>query len=254
MNGGRGLLWLCRRECLRVTRLWTQTVLAPVVASILFIIVFGLSLGSRIREIEGYDYQLFIVPGLIAMAMVQAAYNNTSSSVFQARQDRYIDDLLSAPMHPWQLNLGYTVGGIVRSLAIGVSLMLLALPLTGIRIAEPLVLVAAVALGMLIFSALGTIVGIYAETFDNHTFVSNIVILPLVFLGGVFYSVQSLPSPWQELTHVNPLFYLVNAIRYGFLGTSDVSVALSLGVTTALAVPMYAWAQWLFTSGRRLKA
>ena len=157
-------------------------------------------------------------------------------------------------MHPWQLNLGYTVGGVVRALAIGVSLMLLAMPLTGIGIARPLVLIAAVALGVVIFSALGTIVGIFAETFDNHTFVSNIVILPLVFLGGVFYSIESLPSPWQELTHLNPLFYLVNAIRYGFLGTSDVSVALSLGVTLALAVPMYAWAQWLFTSGRRLKA
>ena len=254
MNGLRGLLWLSRRECLRVTRLWTQTVLAPVVASILFIVVFGLSLGSRIREVDGHDYQLFIVPGLIAMAMVQAAYNNTSSSVFQARQDRYINDLLSAPMHPWQLNLGYTVGGVVRALAIGISLAALALPVTGIRIEQPLALVAAVVLGVVIFSALGTIVGIYAETFDNHTFVSNIVILPLVFLGGVFYSIESLPSPWQERTHFNPLFYLVNAIRYGFLGTSDVSVALSLGVTAALAVPMYAWAQWLFTSGRRLKA
>ncbi len=254
MSGVRGLLWLSRRECLRVTRLWTQTVLAPVVASILFIVVFGLSLGSRIREIDGHDYQLFIVPGLIAMAMVQAAYNNTSSSVFQARQDRYINDLLSAPMHPWQLNLGYTVGGVVRALAIGVSLAALALPVTGIRIEQPLVLAAAVVLGVVIFSALGTIVGIFADTFDNHTFVSNIVILPLVFLGGVFYSIESLPSPWQELTHFNPLFYLVNAIRYGFLGTSDVSVALSLGVTAALAVPMYAWAQWLFMSGRRLKA
>ena len=254
MNGARGLLWLSRRECLRVTRLWTQTVLAPVVASILFMVVFGLSLGSRIREIEGHEYQLFIVPGLIAMAMVQAAYNNTSSSVFQARQDRYINDLLSAPMHPWQMNLGYTVGGIVRALAIGVSLMVLAVPLTGIGIEQPLVLVAAVALGMIIFSALGTIVGIFAETFDNHTFVSNIVILPLVFLGGVFYSIETLPSPWQELSHLNPLFYLVNAVRYGFLGTSDVSVALSLTITLALALPMYAWAQWLFTSGRRLKA
>ena len=252
--GLSGLGWLARRECLRVYKVWTQTVLAPVVASILFIVVFGLSLGSRIREIDGHDYQLFIVPGLIAMAMVQAAYNNTSSSVFQARQDRYINDLLSAPMHPWQLNLGYTVGGVVRALAIGVSLAALALPVTGIRIEQPLVLAAAVVLGVVIFSALGTIVGIFADTFDNHTFVSNIVILPLVFLGGVFYSIESLPSPWQELTHFNPLFYLVNAIRYGFLGTSDVSVALSLGVTAALAVPMYAWAQWLFMSGRRLKA
>ena len=254
MTGTRGFLWLCRRESLRVTRLWTQTVLAPVVSSMLFIIVFGLSLGSRIRDVQGYEYQLFIVPGLITMAMVQAAYNNTSSSVFQARQDRYIDDVLSAPMHPWQVNLGFAFGGVVRALAIGLSMIVLALPLTGIRVEQPLVLVAAVALGVVIFSALGTIVGIYAETFDNHTFVSNIVILPLVFLGGVFYSIETLPEPWQALTHLNPLFYMVNAVRYGFLGTSDVSVGLSLAVTAALALPAYAWAQWLFTSGRRLKA
>ena len=109
-------------------------------------------------------------------------------------------------------------------------------------------------LGLVLFAALGTVVGIFAETFDHHTFVANVVILPLAFVGGVFYSVDSLGSPWQELSHVNPVFYLVNAIRYGFLGTSDVSVWLSLGVTAALAIPVYLWSQYLFTSGRRLKA
>ena len=106
----------------------------------------------------------------------------------------------------------------------------------------------------ILFAALGTIVGIFAETFDHHTFVNNIVILPLVFVGGVFYSVDLLPSPWHELTHFNPIFYLVNAVRYGFLGTSDVSVALCLTVTAGLAIPAYLWSQWLFTSGRKLKA
>ena len=253
-GGLSGLGWLARRECLRVFKLWTQTVLAPVVSSILFILVFGLSLGARIRDFGGLDYQVFIVPGLITMAMVQAAYNNTSSSVFQGRQDRYINDVLSAPMHAWQVNLGYAVGGVVRSLAIGVGLVALAIPLTGIGVEHPLVLLAAVLLGLVAFSALGTIVGIFAETFDNHTFVSNIVILPLVFLGGVFYSVDSLPAPWEGISHANPLFYLVNAIRYGFIGHSDVDPALALGVTAAIAAPLYAWAQWLFSTGRRLKA
>jgi ABC-2 type transport system permease protein len=253
IGGGRGLLWLCKRETLRVWKLWTQTVLAPVVSSILFMLVFGFSLGSRIRQVDGYEYELFIVPGLIAMAMLQAAYNNTSSSVFQARQDRYINDVLSAPMHAWQVNLGFAVGGIVRSLAIGLGLLVLAVPLTGVGVEQPLVLGVAVLLGLAMFSALGTVVGVFAETFDHHTFVSNIVILPLVFLGGVFYSAESLPSPWFELSHANPLFYLVNGVRYGFLGTSDVSVWLCLGVTAALALPAYLWSQWLFTSGRKLK-
>jgi ABC-2 type transport system permease protein len=114
--------------------------------------------------------------------------------------------------------------------------------------------VPAVLLGLLLFASLGTIVGIFAETFDHHTFVNNIVILPLAFVGGVFYSVDRLGSPWHELSHANPVFYLVNAVRYGFLGRSDVSVWLSLGVLAALAVPAYLWSQWLFTSGRKLKA
>lgn len=249
----RGFAWLSARESLRVTRLWTQTMLAPVVASLLFIVVFGLSLGSRIRSIEGFEYQEFIVPGLIAMAMAQAAYTNNSSSIFQARSDRYINDVLSAPMHPWQMHLGLAIGGAYRALAIGVALGALAIPLTGVPIERPAALAAAALLLVALFGALGIVVGIYAETFDHHTFVNNIVILPLTFVGGVFYSVDLLASPWQELSHANPLFYIVNAVRYGFLGQSDVSVLASFAVTAAIAAAVVAWSQYLFTSGRRLK-
>jgi ABC-2 type transport system permease protein len=254
VNGNRGLLWLVKRETLRVSKLWTQTVLAPIVSAGLFMVVFGFSLSGRIKHIEGFPYREFIVPGLITMAMVQAAYSNNSASVFQARSDRYINDVLSAPMRPWQMNLGYNIGGVIRAVAIGLGLAAIAVPVTGTPIREPLVLVLAIALGLVLFSALGTVVGIYAETFDHHTFVNNIVILPLVFVGGVFYSIDRLPQPWHELSHLNPLFYLVSAVRYGFLGSADVSVPLALGVTAALAVPMYLWSQWLFTSGRKLKA
>jgi ABC-2 type transport system permease protein len=252
--GTLGLVWLVKRETLRVSKLWTQTVLAPIVSSALFIVVFGFSLGNRIKEVEGVPYKQFIVPGLIVMAMVQAAYSNNSSSVFQARSDRYINDVLSAPMRSWQMNLGFNVGGVIRALMIGLGLAAIEIPLTGVPVREPLVLVPAVLFGLVLFAALGTIVGIFAETFDHHTFVNNIVILPLAFVGGVFYSVASLGSPWQELSHVNPVFYLVNALRYGFLGESDVSVWLSLGVVLGLAVPAYLWSQWLFTTGRKLKA
>jgi ABC-2 type transport system permease protein len=248
-----GLVWLCRRETLRVSKLWTQTVLAPVVSSMLFILVFGLSLGGRIRQLGDFDYEVFIVPGLITMAMVQAAYANNASTIFQARFDRYVNDVLSAPMKPWQMTFGYTIGGVFRALCIGGSLLVLAIVLVDVPLERPLALAAAVFLGLLLFSALGLVVGIYAETWDHTTFIANIVILPLAFVGGVFYSVDVLPSPWHELSHVNPVFYLVDAVRYGFLGQSDVSVWLSLGVTAALALPAYAWAQYLFTTGKRLK-
>jgi ABC-2 type transport system permease protein len=249
-----GLRWLAAREVLRVTKLWTQTIVAPVVSSFLFIVVFGLSLGGRIKQIDGVDYDAFIVPGLLTMAMVQAAYSNNASSVFQARFDRYLNDVLAAPMRNWEVNLGLSLGGAVRALLIAAALAALALPVTGAPVHEPLVLALAVAIALVLFCSLGVIVGIYAETFDHHTFVNNIIILPLTFLGGVFYSVDRLPSPWQEVSHANPIFYLVEAMRYGFLGRSDVSVVLSLGLTAALAAGAVAWSSWLFATGKRLKA
>jgi ABC-2 type transport system permease protein len=247
------LAWLSRRETLRVSKLWTQTILAPVISSMLFIVVFGLSLGGRIKQVDGVDYDVFIVPGLITMAMVQAVYANNSASVFQARFDRYIHDVLSAPMHAWQMTLGYTVGGAFRASAIGGSLLVLSVPVVGAPVERPFALLAAVVLALVLFGALGIVVGIYAETWDHTTFITNIVILPLAFLGGTFYSVDRLASPWHELSHVNPLFYLVDAVRYGFLGHSDVSIWVSLGVVAALAIPVYGWAQYLFTTGKRLK-
>jgi ABC-2 type transport system permease protein len=225
----RGLIALTGREVARVLKLWTQTVAAPILSSALFILVFGLSLGDRIKEIDGVPYDQFIVPGLIAMGMAQAAYANNSATVFQARFDRYLNDVLAAPMRGWEVNLSLNLGGAVRAALIGAGLLLV------------------------LFCSFGVVVGIYAESWDHTAFVTNLVILPLSFLGGVFYSIDSLPSPWQEISHANPIFYLIEAVRYGFLGTADVSVALSLLVTAAMAAVTVAWSAWLFATGRRLK-
>ena len=249
----RGLAWLTRRECHRVLKLWKQTILAPVISALLFMIVFGLSLGDSIAQVNGFEYRVFIVPGLIAMAMAQAAYSNNSSTIFQARNDRYLDDILSAPMSAWQVHLGYLAGGAMRSLVIGIVLTVLALPITGAPLENPLALGLAVVLLIAAFGALGIIVGIYAQSWDNQSFINNIVILPLIFLGGVFYSVSRLGTPWEQISHVNPLFYVVEALRYGFLGTSDVAPAISLGVVAAIALALLAWAQFLFATGHRLK-
>jgi ABC-2 type transport system permease protein len=249
----RGLIALSARESHRVLKLWTQTVAAPILSSFLFILVFGLSLGSRIKQIDGVDYEVFIVPGLIAMAMIQATYANNSASVFQARFDRYLNDVLAAPMRPWEVNLALSIGGIVRALLIGGGLLACALAVVDVPVRHPLELLLAVTLALVLFSSFGVIVGVYANSWDHTAFVTNIVILPLTFLGGVFYSVDRLPAPWHEISHANPIFYLLNAVRYGFLGTSDVSVLLSLGVTGALAAAMVAWSSWLFRTGHRLK-
>jgi ABC-2 type transport system permease protein len=187
------------------------------------------------------------------MAMIQAAYANNSASVFQARFDRYLNDVLAAPMRPWEVNLALSLGGVVRALCIGSGLLLLVLPVVDVPVREPLVLVVALALAMVLFASFGVVVGIYARSWDHTAFVTNLVILPLSFLGGAFYSVDLLPSPWQEVSHLNPIFYLLNAVRYGFLGTADVSVALSLAVCGALAAGVVAWSSWLFRTGRKLK-
>ncbi len=249
----RGLIALSTRESHRVLKLWTQTVVAPILSSFLFILVFGLSLGSRIKQIDGVDYEVYIVPGLIAMAMIQATYANNSASVFQARFDRYLNDVLAAPMRPWEVNLALSIGGVVRALLIGAGLLACAMAVVDVPVRHPLELVLAVSLALVLFSSFGVIVGVYANSWDHTAFVTNIVILPLTFLGGVFYSVDRLPAPWHEISHANPIFYLLNAVRYGFLGTSDVSFALALGVTGALAAVMVAWSSWLFRTGHRLK-
>jgi ABC-2 type transport system permease protein len=249
----RGLVALTGREILRVLKLWTQTVGAPVISSFLFILVFGLSLGSRISSIDGFPYEVFIVPGLITMAMVQAAYANNSATVFQAKFDRYLNDILAAPMRPWEVNLALSLGGVVRALLIGGALLVASMLVVDVPIHEPGVLLLALTLALVLFSSLGVIAGIYAESWDHTAFINNLVILPLTFLGGVFYSVSVLPSPWEELSHVNPIFFLIQAVRYGFLGTSDVSVWLALGVTGVLAGICVAWSTWLFATGRRIK-
>ncbi|HYM57124.1 MAG TPA: ABC transporter permease [Solirubrobacteraceae bacterium] len=249
----RGLIALSGREVARVLKLWTQTILAPVLSSSLFILVFGLSLGGRIREIDGVPYKVYIVPGLIAMAMAQAAYANNSATVFQARFDRYLNDVLAAPMRGWEVNLGLNVGGLVRALSIGAGLLAVSLALTDVPVRAPLALAAAVLLLLVLFCAFGVVVGVYAESWDHTAFVTNLVILPLSFLGGVFYSVGSLPSPWEEISRANPLHYLIDAVRYGFLGRSDTPIGLSLAMTAAVAALCVAWSVWLFTTGRRLK-
>jgi ABC-2 type transport system permease protein len=249
----RGLLALSGRETERVLKLWTQTVAAPILSSFLFIAVFGLSLGGRIRHVDGVPYEVFIVPGLLTMAMIQAAYANNSASVFQARFDRYLNDVLAAPMRGWEVNLGLSLGGVIRALLIGGGLAAVIIPVVDVPVHHPLVLLAALALALALFSSFGVVVGIYARSWDHTAFIQNIVILPLSFLGGVFYSVDVLPSPWQEISHLNPIFFLINAVRYGFLGTSDVSVWLSLAVTGVLAAIAVAWSSWLFRTGHRLK-
>jgi ABC-2 type transport system permease protein len=245
----RGVGALAEREVLRVLRLWSQTIAPPVVAAVLFIVVFGVALGNSIRLIDGVPYEQFIVPGLVLMGVATSAFGNNATSIYQARNDGFIEDPASSPMSPTQLLVGYLSGGVVRSLLIGVLTLAAARVFVDYPIEDPLVLAAALVGTSVAFAALGTVVGLYSTGWEQQNVVGNLVIQPLVFLGGVFYSIDALTEPWRTLTHADPIFYMVVAARGGTLGGAEVSVTLSLGVTLGLAAAMLAWAWWTFVRG-----
>ena len=248
----RGTIALAGREVRRVLSLWTQTILPAVVTAALFLAVFGGALGARLRQLEGLDYLDFILPGLLVMTVAAHSIANASTSLFQAKNEGYIEDVLTAPLRAWQLVAAYMAGAIVRALAAALVIAVAVIPFTG-GAERPLVAAIALVLTALVFSALGTIVGVWADTFDQHSFVTAIVVTPLALLGGVFYSARSLAEPWSTLTRIDPIYYLVDATRYGFTGFYESSVAVSLAVAALVAVATFALASVLVARGWRLK-
>ena len=248
----RGTLALSGREVRRVVTLWTQTILPPAATGLLFLAVFGGALGGRIRVIERIDYLDFILPGLLVMTVAGQSFVNNSTSLFQAKNEGYIDDVLTSPLRPWQLAVAYMTGGLVRGLLAAAVVALVAASFTdGIRN----VALAAIALLLtgLLFSALGVITGVWAESFDQHAFVANLVITPLALVGGVFYSARTLSEPWSTLTRVDPLYYLVDVTRAGTAGFEESSVWLSLTVAALAALAAFGAATALLARGWRLK-
>ena len=238
----RGVRALAEREVLRVVRLWSQTIVPAVLVAVLFIVVFGVALGDRIPTIDGIPYETFIVPGLVLMGVATSAFANTATSIFQARNDGFIEDPVSSPMGPGHLLVGYLAGGVVRGLLIGLATLASARLLVDYPLERPLVLAAALALTSLAFSALGTAVGLLSRGWEFQNVVGSLIIQPLVFLGGVFYSVSALGQPWRALTHADPIYYMVLAAREGITGHGEVAPALSLGVTAAITAVLVGWA------------
>jgi ABC-2 type transport system permease protein len=245
----RGVLALAGREVRRVLSLWTQTILPPVLTAVLFLAVFGGALGDRIREIEGIPYLEFILPGLLVMTVASQAFANNSTSLFQAKSEGYIEDVLTSPLRPWQLALAYMAGGLVRGFTAALAVALLAMPFAG-RLERPGVAVAALLLTGLVFSLLGVITGTWAETFDQHSFVAGIVITPLALVGGVFYSARTVGEPWET---VDPIYYLVDATRAGMTGFHESPVWTSLVVAAVVSIAAFAVATALLARGWRLK-
>ena len=248
----RGTLALAGRETRRVFSLWTQTILPPILTAVLFLAVFGGALGQRIHRIEGIPYLSFILPGLLVMTVAGQAFANSSTSLFQAKNEGYIEDVLTSPLRPWQLALSYMSGGLLRGLTAALTVALVSLPFAH-EGAQPATAAAALLLTGLVFSSLGVITGVWADTFDQHAFIANIVIAPLALLGGVFYSARTLDEPWSTLTRIDPLYYLVDATRSGLTGFHEASSAIALSVAAAVAIVTFAAAVALLSRGWRLK-
>ncbi len=248
----RGTLALSGREVRRVSKLWTQTILPPVVTAVLFMAVFGGALGGELRQVSGIQYLWFILPGLLITTVTGQAFANASTSLYQARNEGYIDDVLSSPLRSAEVVISYMVGGLYRGWIAAFLVGAAALPFVDGVENWALALLVLMLTGI-IFSALGVITGIWADSFDQQAFIAALIITPLSLLGGVFYNVEDLSEPWRTLSMFNPIYYLVDAERAGITGLHESAVWLSVLVAAVVAVLVTLWAIRMFRTGRRLR-
>jgi ABC-2 type transport system permease protein len=248
------LATLWRREVNRFMKIKKQTIGAPLLETFLYISVFGAALGSRIDQLHGIDYVVFVIPGLIMMAWATNAFSNNSSSILQQKFQGAIQDQLSSPASPAELLLAFSLGGFARGLIVAVLTFVASSLLVDLPVEHILVLIPSLFLVGFFFSQLGVLIGVRAEQFDDVAFAQTFVLTPLIFLGGVFYSATLLPQPYETLTHFNPIFYMINLVRYGFVGYTEVSIPLSLLALTAATAAIFLVNLRLFSKGYRLRA
>lgn len=247
-------LALVRRECNRFMKIKRQTIGAPLLETFLYVSVFGAALGTRIDELHGFDYVVFVIPGLIMMAWAINAFSNNASSILQQKFQRSIDDQLSSPASPLDLMLALSLGGFLRGLLVAALTFVAASLLVDLPVEHVLVLVSGLFLVGFFFAQLGVLVGVRAEQFDDVAVWQTFVLTPLIFLGGVFYSASLLPEPFETLTHFNPVYYMIGIVRYGFLGYSETTVGLSLAVLVVVTGALTYANYRLFKRGYRLRA
>jgi len=248
-----GFLTLLRKELIRFWKVAFQTVAAPVLTALLYLVVFAHALEGRVRVFEAVSYTAFLLPGLVMMSVLQNAFANSSSSLIQSKITGNIVFLLLAPISYLQFFAAYLLASMARGLVVGAVVLAITAPLVGLPLASPLWAAAFALLGSAILGAMGLIAGLWAEKFDQLAAFQNFVIMPLTFLSGVFYSIHSLPAFWQELSHLNPFFYMIDGFRYGFFGKSDFAPAASLAVVLAAFAALSAAALALLRSGYRLR-
>ncbi|MCP1373095.1 ABC transporter permease [Dyella lutea] len=249
------LYTIVRREIARIMRIWTQTLIPPAITMTLYFVIFGKLIGSRIGTIEGgFTYMQYIVPGLVMMSIITNSYGNISSSFFGAKFSRAVEEMLVSPMPNWVILLGYVTGAVVRGLVVGVLVLMIALFFTSLHVVHPLLTFLSVLLGATIFSLAGFVNAVYAKKFDDIALVPTFVLTPLTYLGGVFYSINMLGEPWQAISRINPILYMVNAFRFGVLGVSDVGIGTAFAVMVLFVVVLSAVALQLLKRGVGLRS
>jgi len=248
-----GYWTMVRKDLVRLFRIWSQTFLPPVVTMSLYFVIFGGFIGSQVAEISGFSYMQFIVPGLVMMTLITSAYMQTVSTFYFAKWLHVIDEVLVSPMPDWVVIAGYVTGGIMRAFIVGILVLIVSLLFTHIVIFNAFVIFAAAFLTSLLFSLAGLINAIYAKSMDAISIMPNFVLTPLTYLGGIFYSIDLLPPFFRTLSLFNPILYMVNAFRYGFLGVSDVSLWVSFAVMGGLSIALLIVVMILFKRGVGLK-
>ncbi len=248
-----GFQTIVRREYGRIIRIWGQTIVPPAITATLYFIIFGNLIGSRIGDMNGYTYLQYIAPGLIMMTVITNSYGNVVSSFFGAKFGKHIEELLVSPLPNYLIVTGYMVGGLIRGLLVGSVVTLIALAFTRLHVQHPLIIFSAVLLTSMTFSLAGMINAVFAKNFDQVNFIPTFVLTPLTYFGGVFYTISLLPEFAQKLSHLNPILYMVNAFRYGFIGISDVSVGLAFGIMTGAATILFGICLYLLNKGIGLR-
>ncbi len=241
------------KEILRFMRIWIQTVVPPAITMGLYFIIFGNLIGSQLQDVHGYRYMDYIVPGVILMAIITNAYANVVSSFYMSKFAHFVEEMLVSPMPNYLILLGYVAGGVARGLLVGGVVTVVAMFFTTLKVHNPLVIVTVVVLTATLFSLGGFINAIYAKSFDDISIIPTFVLTPLIYLGGIFYSIDMLPEFWQKVSLGNPILYMINAMRYGMLGVSDIDVNTALAIIVLFVVVLFSFSLYLLHKGVGLR-
>jgi ABC-2 type transport system permease protein len=245
--------WLLERELLRFLRIWRYTIAGQALAPLMMLVVFGFALNHQVTEAGGIPYNRFILPGLVAQTIVICGYANGTTSLFDARRDRYLNDVLASPLRWWEINLACVTAAFIRSIITGGIVAGIGIAIVHGSVQRPLVLLAGVPAVMIVWGQIGVLAGVHIRSMDQNIALQQLIVQPLTFLGGTFYSVSALPGVWNVVSHLNPVFYGVQLVRIAFLGRADTSTAVTLAILWGLAAVLSVWSLVVFRTGRTLK-